>query len=43
MPVKAMFAGFAAMIVISVGAWYGLGQAGFSTQDSQAGQNVRLD
>lgn len=40
---KAMFTGFAAIVVISIGAWYGLGQAGFSTQEVQSGANVRLD
>lgn len=40
---KAMLTGFAAMILITVGAWYGLGQAGFSSQDVYSGQNVRLD
>ena len=40
---KAMFAGFAAMIVICVAAWYGLGEMGFSSQDVSAGANVRLD
>ena len=40
---KAMMTGFAVMIVISVAAWYGLGQAGFSSQEVGSGNNVRLD
>ncbi len=40
---KAMLAGFAAIIVITVAAWYGLGQAGFSSQDVYSSQNVRID
>lgn len=40
---KAMLAGFAAVIVIGVGAWYGLGQAGFSSEEAYSGANVRLD
>ncbi len=40
---KAMFTGFAAMIVISVGAWYGLHNIGFSSQEVYSGENVRLD
>ncbi|WP_272490877.1 hypothetical protein [Mesobacterium pallidum] len=40
---KAMFAGFAAMIVISVGAYYGLHEIGFSSQDRYSGDNVRLE
>ena len=40
---KVMLAAFAATAVIAVGAWYGLGQAGFSTSDQQAGTDVRLD
>ena len=38
-----MFAGFAAIVVIAAVAWYGLGQAGFSSQDTQSSANVRLD
>lgn len=40
---KAMLAGFAAMIVLSIGAWYGLHQLGFSSQDVYSSPNVRLD
>ncbi|SPF81688.1 hypothetical protein [Pseudoprimorskyibacter insulae] len=40
---KAMLTGFAALIVIGVGAWYGLSQAGFSSQQVYSGANVRLD
>ncbi|MCV6592808.1 MAG: hypothetical protein OIF48_07650 [Silicimonas sp.] len=39
---KAMYAGFAAIVVISLVAWYGLGQAGFSSEDRHSGNNVRL-
>lgn len=40
---KAMFTGFAAMIIIGVAAWYGLDQAGFSAAEVGSGNNVRLD
>ena len=40
---KAMLGGFAAMIVISVGAYFALGEMGFSAQDRNAGAAVRLD
>ena len=40
---KAMFAAFAAMIVVSVGAWLGLDQIGFSSADQTSGSAVRLD
>ena len=40
---KAMLAGFAGMVVISVGAYVVLGQIGFTAQDANAGANVRLD
>ncbi|MCT4608897.1 MAG: hypothetical protein N4A70_06785 [Pelagimonas sp.] len=40
---KAMWAGFAAMIVITVGAWGVLGQSGFSSADVYSGSAVRLD
>ena len=40
---KAMFTAFAATIVIAVGAWFVLGEMGFSAQETQAGANVRLD
>ena len=40
---KAMLMGFVAMAVIAVGAWYALGQMGFSAADVYSGENVRLD
>ncbi|WP_275411528.1 hypothetical protein [Shimia biformata] len=40
---KTIFAGFAAMIVIALGAGYALDRAGFSTAEQSAGENVRLD
>ncbi len=40
---KAVFAGFAAIIVISVGAYFGLEQAGFSSEEINSSSNVRLD
>lgn len=40
---KAMFSAFAAIVVIALGAWIALDQAGFSTRDATAGKNVRLD
>lgn len=40
---KPMFAAFAAIVVIAFGAWFVLGQAGFSARDAAAGKNVRLD
>ncbi|WP_281256657.1 hypothetical protein [Actibacterium ureilyticum] len=40
---KAMLMGFAAMVVIATGAWYALGQAGFSSSEVHSGANVRLD
>lgn len=40
---KAMLAGFAAMAVISVGAWVVLGELGFSSAEQRSGQSVRLD
>jgi len=40
---KPMFAGFFAIIVISIAAYFGLGEAGFSSSDVFSGDNVRLD
>jgi hypothetical protein len=40
---KAMMSGFIAMAVIAVGAYFVLHEAGFSSQESQSGANVRLD
>jgi len=39
---KAMMTAFAATAVIAVGAWYGLGQAGFSAGERNSGDAVRL-
>ena len=40
---KAMLAGFAAIIIISLLAFVGLNQAGFSSQDTFSSDSVRLD
>ncbi|MGR3502586.1 hypothetical protein [Pseudaestuariivita sp.] len=40
---KAMMAGFAAMVLISVGAYFALQEAGFSAAEQGSGDNVRLD
>ena len=41
---KAMLTAFAAMALIAVGAWFGLGEyAGFGSDDRQAGTAVRID
>ena len=40
---RVMFLSFVAIAVISVGAWYGLGQAGFSSADQYSSGSVRLD
>lgn len=40
---KAMFAGFAASVVIAIAAWAILNQAGFSTSEVNSGESVRLD
>ncbi|WP_255670650.1 hypothetical protein [Cognatishimia sp. F0-27] len=40
---KAMIAGFAAMVVIGVGAYFVLGEMGFSAADTLSSPNVRLD
>lgn len=40
---KAMYGAFAFAIVVAVVAYFGLNQAGFSTQDQGSGANVRLD
>lgn len=40
---KAMLSGFAAMIIISIGAYYALNDMGFSSADVGSGDNVRLD
>ena len=40
---KAMIAGFAAMIVIGGGAWFALGELGWESQSVYSSPNVRLD
>lgn len=40
---KVMFAGFVASVLIAVAAWYGLNNAGFSTQQTYTSPNVRLN
>ena len=40
---KAMLAGFVLIAAISVGAYFVLGEAGFSSQEQNAGNAVRLD
>ena len=40
---KVMLLAFAATALITVGAWYTLGQAGFSSDDRQSSSAVRLD
>lgn len=40
---RVMFMSFVAIALISVGAWYGLGQAGFSSADQYSSGSVRLD
>lgn len=40
---KAMLAGFAAMIVIGGGAWIVLGEIGFSSEQVYSSPSVRLD
>jgi hypothetical protein len=40
---KAMLTGFVAIAVISIGAWYALGEIGFSSQEVFSNDNVRLD
>lgn len=39
---KAMYAAFAVTVIITVGAYYGLNEAGFSAQETTAGDAVRL-
>ncbi|AKO99880.1 MAG: hypothetical protein RID15_06920 [Marinovum algicola] len=39
---KAMFAGFAAIVLIGVAAYYGLHELGFSAQEAYSGPNVRV-
>ncbi len=40
---RAMLLAFLATALIAVGAWYMLGEVGFSTAEGTAGPNVRLD
>jgi hypothetical protein len=41
---KAMFAAFAAIAIISIGAWYGLKEyGGFGSGDRQTGAAVRIE
>ena len=40
---KAMLTGFAAIVIVSGVAWYGLEQAGFSSAEVFSNSNVRLD
>ena len=40
---KAMWAGFAAIIVITVAAYFILGEVGFSAAERGSGDAVRLD
>lgn len=40
---KAMLTGFAAIVVVSGIAWYGLEQAGFSSAEVFSSGSVRLD
>jgi len=40
---KAMFAGFALIAVIAIGADFALERAGFSAQDRTSGTSVRLN
>lgn len=40
---KAMLAGFAAIVLIAIGAYYGLHELGFSAEDAYSGPNVRLE
>ena len=40
---KAILSGFAAIVILSVAAYYGLQQAGFSSEDVFSSENVRLD
>ncbi|MFA3916550.1 hypothetical protein [Ruegeria hyattellae] len=40
---KAMMMGFAALIVISVGAYFGLQELGYATEARRSGDTVRLD
>lgn len=40
---KAMLSAFVAMALIAVAAYYGLREAGFSADERQASDSVRLD
>ena len=40
---KAMISAFLVMGLISIGAYYGLKEAGYSTSEQRSGEAVRLD
>ena len=40
---KAMLAGFAAIVVIGIGAYFALHALGFSAQEAYSGANVRVE
>lgn len=40
---KAMLAGFVAIAVIGVAAYYGLNELGFSAHEAYSGPNVRVE
>lgn len=40
---KSMLAGFAAVILIGVAAYYGLHELGFSAEEAYSGPNVRVN
>ncbi|EBA13950.1 hypothetical protein [Roseobacter sp. CCS2] len=40
---KAIFAGLAAAVVITIAAGYGLPQIGYASEDVHSNENVRLD
>lgn len=40
---KPMLVGFAAMVVIAIGAYFVLGEIGYSAAEQGSGPNVRLD
>jgi len=40
---KAMWAGFAGVVIITVGAYFALGEAGFSAAERNSSDAVRLD
>lgn len=40
---NAMLTGFAATILIAIGAYFALQEMGFSSQDAASGMNVRVE